>query len=754
MRIALVSREFAPFQGWGAGTYASLAAGALAEAGHEVHVLTGDPRALHEGPKLRPGVQFHVVDLEKPFPASMAGLPCFAAGPQRYAWGVWETLRSLHEKHQFEIIEFPDFLGEAYFCIRGKRTLGVFADALLCVRAHMTIGLIRSINQDDWLDQERVTVEHMEQWSLAHADAVVAPCEDLSSIIVERLKFWGNTPKRLPPHLVLPYPIPVEQQRREMDYREPREGDGPTVPTIVYCGRYERRKGVHVLVQAAQQLMREGVAPGLTVRLIGDDTNTGPLQTSYRAWLESMIAPEHRDAFRFVPRASRVQLGAIYRGATVVCVPSLWENFPFACTEAMLMGACVVGTRQGGMREIIENGVSGLVAESQTPEGLAWCLRKVLTDASLRASMAARAPERIAKVCDPKRVCERFIAFAQKLREENERERQRTRSDSSVVCISPGSSEPPAPLVSVIVPVYNLHQYLPDTLRSIREQKASPSLSASPTAIETIIVDDGSTDPATIAAIDALERAGDASLRVVRIAHAGLSAARNAGVDAAKGRYVLPLDADDMLAPGAIEKLVAAAERNPEASFITAPLRSFSELPEKPVAGWIPLGGDDELMYVMNGASSCVALMQRERVEYAGGYNTSFPAYEDWDLYCRLIKQFAPGEVIPEFLVLHRLRGESMMHTLSRKRHHLLRARIAAQYSHLSSNPGRSIRFMLGDSVNLDQLDAAVADHASVERRARELIQQNVRYRWADAINRTLKRLGVHAVLKRVLARR
>jgi glycosyltransferase involved in cell wall biosynthesis len=418
----------------------------------------------------------------------------------------------------------------------------------------------------------------------------------------------------------------------------------------------------------------------------------------------------------------------------------------------MLMGACVVGTRQGGMREIIENGVSGLVAESQTPEGLAWCLRKVLTDASLRASMAASAPERIAKVCNPKRVCERFIAFAAGLREEQERERQRTRSDSSVVRIGQSGSEPPAPLVSVIVPVYNLHQYLPDTLRSIREQKLS--LASGTVAIETIIVDDGSTDAGTIAAIDALERAGDASLRVVRIAHAGLSAARNAGVAAARGRYVLPLDADDMLAPGAIEKLVGAAERNPGASFITAPLRSFPEHPEKPVAGWIPLGGDDHLMYVMNGASSCVALMEREWVQNVGGYDTSFPAYEDWDLYCRLIQEIGPGEVIPEFLVLHRLRGESMMHTLSRKRHHLLRARIAAQYSHLSSNPGRSIRFMLGDSVNLDQLDAAVADHASVERRARELIQQNVRYRWADAINRTLKRLGVHAVLKRVLARR
>jgi glycosyltransferase involved in cell wall biosynthesis len=399
------------------------------------------------------------------------------------------------------------------------------------------------------------------------------------------------------------------------------------------------------------------------------------------------------------------------------------------------------------MREIVEDGVSGLVAKSENVADLAACLRRALTESELRASMATRAPERIAAMCDPKRVCERFVAFVREQRAAQEHERQRTRSDSGVVRVPPAGAVA-TPTVSVIVPVYNLHQFLPDTLRSVREQKG--------VAVETIIVDDGSTDPATIAAIEALERAGgtseESSLRVVRIAHAGLSAARNAGVAAARGRYVLPLDADDMLAPGAIEKLVAAAERHPDAPFVTAPLRSFTSDPEKPVAGWVPLGGDASLMPVMNAASSCVAIMERERVEAMGAYDTSFPAYEDWDLYCRLVGEHGPGEVVPEFLVLHRLRGESMMHTLSRKRHHLLRARMMAKYRSLTDESGRTARFMLGDSVSLEETSGPI-DHATVERRARELIRQNIRYRWADAINRVLKRLGVHAVVKRVLKR-
>jgi hypothetical protein len=117
-----------------------------------------------------------------------------------------------------------------------------------------------------------------------------------------------------------------------------------------------------------------------------------------------------------------------------------------------------------------------------------------------------------------------------------------------------------------------------------------------------------------------------------------------------------------------------------------------------------------------------------------------------------LVGEHGPGEVVPEFLVLHRLRGESMMHTLSRKRHHLLRARMMAKYRSLTDESGRTARFMLGDSVSLEETSGPI-DHATVERRARELIRQNIRYRWADAINRVLKRLGVHAVVKRVLKR-
>ncbi len=744
MRIALASKEFAPFQGWGAGTYASLAARALADAGHEVHVVTGDARTVREGPKLRTGVQFHFVDQEGTFPKSMAGLPAFAAQPQRYSWALWETLRDLHERKAFDAIEFPDFLGEAYFSIRAKRTLGAFAEAVLCVRTHMTIRHIRAINQDDWLDQERATVEHMEAWAIRHADALVPPCEGIWSEIAGEAARQGMT---LPAHRVIALPIPLEQQREEMGWRASSGGVARVevargeVPTIVYCGRYERRKGVHVLVEAVQRLLGEQRVPSLRVRLIGEDTNTGPLGGSYRAWLETMIEPAHRDVFRFVPRVDRASLGVIYRDATCVCVPSLWENFPFACTEAMAMGCCVVGTDAGGMCDIIIDGESGLLAKAGDAESLASCIERVVSDEGLRTRTRANAPERIRVLCEPRAIANRYVEFLAEVREARDAQVHRTRADSGIV-----RAPSETPLVSVIVPIYNLHEFLPDTLRSLREQTMRD--------FETIVVDDGSTDPATIASLEALERTSDGTrLRILRLPHAGLSAARNAGVGYARGRYVLPLDSDDMLEAHAIERFVAAHDRNPDASFVTSPLRSFDKEPDAPVAGWIPLGGEATLMPVMNAASSSVALMVRDRVLEVGGYDVDLPAYEDWDLYCRMVQRFGAGEVVPEFLVVHRLRGSSMMHTLSRKRHHLLRARLNAKYVDLSPEPGRTARLMLGDCIRLEQVASGAGDDASVEQRALELVQQNVRYRIADKANAWLKRLALQQVVKGWFAR-
>jgi glycosyltransferase involved in cell wall biosynthesis len=77
-------------------------------------------------------------------------------------------------------------------------------------------------------------------------------------------------------------------------------------------------------------------------------------------------------------------------------------------------------------------------------------------------------------------------------------------------------------------------------------------------AYEVVLVDDGSTDPDTIARCDAAAR--EPVVRLIRTPNQGPARARNAGIEAARGSYVLPLDSDDWIAPSFLERTVAVLD--------------------------------------------------------------------------------------------------------------------------------------------------------------------------------------------------
>ncbi len=743
MRVCLASREFAPFQGWGAGTYASLMAQAFAAQGHEVHVLFADANFLAEAKRLRPGVHFHATDMLDPW----VRLPAFSAEPQRYSLAAYRSLLRLHEQHRFDYIEFPDFLGEAYFSLRAKRTLGHFADAVIGLRLHMTVRHIRALNHDDWIDLERATVEHMESWSLRHADTLITPCPQMGEQVRGFLARFGGGDRAGPPARMIENPFAMSQlaELGADDGRGPAPRAEPADTTVVYTGRFERRKGVQTLVDAAIELLREPAFAHATFRFIGEDTLTGPLGSSMQGWLagrvrDSGLVPELQARIRFEPRVQRARLAAIFRDATCACFPSLWENFPYACMEAMALGVPVVGSSSGGMAHMIEHGRSGLLAESASVPALVAQLRIMLTDAALRARCAAAAPRRIADLCDPARIARETETWIEEVRARVVTLPAPTPTAPRAPAPTPSST----PRVSVIIPVYNLHQHLHDTLASLHAQTLPDW--------EAIIIDDGSTDPQTMAALDALEKQVDGNrVRVIRAPHGGLSRARNTGLHAARGTYIFPLDADDMIAPDLLRQCVRVHETLDNVGFVSCFLRHFRESPDQPVAGWVPFGGDHDWMGVMNAASNAAAMMPRSLVLEVGGYDEELPAYEDWDLFASIMERGYRGEVIPEFSILYRLRPGSIMHSIDPKRHHLLRARLLAKHPTLALHNARAMRFMLGDMVDIYALGKPLPkpdEDPRVFRMAQELLHQNIRYKAADKLNAALQRMGLHSALK------
>lgn len=106
------------------------------------------------------------------------------------------------------------------------------------------------------------------------------------------------------------------------------------------------------------------------------------------------------------------------------------------------------------------------------------------------------------------------------------------------------------PQLSLVVPVYNVAPYLPRCLESLA--------ALSPPADEIIVVDDGSTDDCPRILVEFQSRLPQ--MRVIRQENSGLSAARNTGLDAARGKYLAFVDSDDFLEPDAYAEALALAE--------------------------------------------------------------------------------------------------------------------------------------------------------------------------------------------------
>ncbi|MGB2676647.1 MAG: glycosyltransferase [Candidatus Acidiferrum sp.] len=173
--------------------------------------------------------------------------------------------------------------------------------------------------------------------------------------------------------------------------------------------------------------------------------------------------------------------------------------------------------------------------------------------------------------------------------------------------------------VSVVIPCFNHGEFLPEAVCSVTAIERDD--------IESIVVDDGSTDERTRKVMDALPAQG---IKVIREENKGLAAARNAGIAISRGEYILPLDADDRLRPGWIDRGIRILELNPQVGVVYGDAECFGTRNDRWTTG--PFDPDRLLRWNYIHAS---ALYRRCLWEQNGGYDGAMPVqgYEDWDFW-------------------------------------------------------------------------------------------------------------------------
>ncbi|QQS10208.1 MAG: glycosyltransferase [Phycisphaerales bacterium] len=761
MRVCLVSREVRPFVGGGLATYVQEMARVLVSRGHEVHVLTVPTEnltvRLHE---VIPGVVAHEVVIHR----GHAAIPgAYYSHANRYSMAVFEKLRELHAHTPFDYIEFPEYAGEGYWSLRAKRTLGDFAGCVLGVRLHTPHYTCLEVDRKHTLPTENAHIEHMEKWSIREADVVLSASQAMVDRVTRDLGGMKRGEERGPTRIVR-LPIDLEQIRRDFGRGEAEAG---SVPTIVCVGRSQCCKGSQVLVEAAHLLFERGVEA--CVKFIGGDTHTGPFGRSMREHLERRMSGRFRDRFTIEEARDREGLGAAIRGTIadggVCCFPSLWESYCLACVEAMGVGACVVTSDAGALPEVVRDGVDGIVTRADDPASLADGLERAIRDRELRTRLMVSARERAVSLSG----IESVGAALERVIEEC-RGGRGTNGGGERVAARPRLERLPS--ATVIVPFYNVAEFLPATLESLANQTHKD--------FELIIVNDGSTDADAISLLDQLRAQG---YRIIDKRNGGLGSARNVGFRAASGEWVLPVDADDLCVPEYVETLLRVVSRDPHLAWASSMFTSFYTNPEEVVSGYIPLAGDPDLLPYHNiGGPGAGSILQRQTVLDVGGYDEWLTSFEDWDLWCTLVEHGHRGVAIPEFLLKYRLRQGSLIRSEVLPRQQALRAYLMKKHARLARDPSIAARMILWDQfaaqdrvgalemqvrelqVRLAEasgtahLPAEVAptppltsviDPVLVRSEAFSLIRENIRYRIADRINDAIKATGVHSAVKK-----
>ena len=210
-----------------------------------------------------------------------------------------------------------------------------------------------------------------------------------------------------------------------------------------------------------------------------------------------------------------------------------------------------------------------------------------------------------------------------------------------------------APRVAVIVPCFDDGELALEAVETARAREP----------LELVVVDDGSTESRTLAA---LQRLRDDGVRVIARENGGLSAARMSGVEATGAPFVYPLDSDDLLEPGGVEALADALERDPGAGFAYGDYEVFGDYRGRWVspprfslwaqtwANFIPVG----------------SMVRRSALLEVGGWELR-TGVEDWDLWLKLGEAGWGGARVPRVVYRRRVQG-ARMHAEARKRHRQL----------------------------------------------------------------------------------
>ena len=363
MNILFLASDYPPHLVGGVGTYTHHFARYLAARGHRAFVITRTDQTPCEYEE--EGVRVWRVRHEPAWPFDPVRHR-FPRAIERieYSMAVARQMRTVLRRFPIDLVESCESRTEGFWHYAFHRRPALF------IKLHTPDRVIFQVNQES-TSEDAALIVMLEEWWLRRAHRLIGLTQAMTSTVAGLYRFNAETIPRVR--------VPVDT-----DFFAPDPAAATDRPLqVLYVGRLEFRKGVHVLLRALPRILQ--AVPHVHVLLAGENCGMQPLLDAYRR------DPRYQAHITWCGPLPHEALRPLYQQSHVCVVPSLFENSPTVCLEAMSCGCPVVASRTGGIPELVQDGVNGRLVPPGSSVALAKTVIELLQDPDQRDRLAKQA---------------------------------------------------------------------------------------------------------------------------------------------------------------------------------------------------------------------------------------------------------------------------------------------------------------------------------------------------------------------------
>lgn len=308
-----------------------------------------------------------------------------------YSYRVNRALAALHASEPVDVAEFAEVNAEGFFWRAGYSMAQV-------LRCHTPMFVLRKYSTQE-IPYATEPIEWAEKHVLRRVPLMTTPSKDMASVI--------SSSCDIPTDRILPIPNILDT---ELFSPAKNRGDKAYV-SILHVGRFERAKGIELLVQAIPQVCR--ACPYVRFVMIGHDRPRRPGKGTYREYVEQELADfinsGQLHVIGDVPQGTLIEA---YRAADIVVVPTIqYESFSYTCAQAMACALPVVASRIGGIPETLDFGRCGILVDPGDTQQIAEGLIQLCQNEDQRRQMGEAGRERAEKMFSKQIVASRILSF-------------------------------------------------------------------------------------------------------------------------------------------------------------------------------------------------------------------------------------------------------------------------------------------------------------------------------------------------------